>query len=146
MHSENDFFCGKLFRSLASRTCCRLHLAPTGPHSARHVRRIVRAHLGAWGLPYLAGAAELGVTELLSNVVKHVPDRRCTVVLLRGMDGVRIEVHDGEPALPCLRDTGEYDVGGRGLVLLSACVHAWDAERAKGGGKVVWFELKAEAG
>ncbi|MEC4017226.1 ATP-binding protein [Streptomyces sp. H27-D2] len=121
----------------------RLHLPTVGADSPTQVRRIVRAHLRFWGLAELADAAGLCVTELLSNVIRHVDDRRCTLELWRrGDDGVRVEVHDSEPELPLIRVTGDVlSESGRGLVLLAAIAHAWDAERT-GGGKVVWFELK----
>lgn len=130
------------FIPLGSRSCYRLRLATVGAHSAGHVRRIVRTHLIMWGMRPLADPAELGVTELLSNVVKHVPRPSCTVVLWRRDDGVRVEVRDPDPRMPRPRAAGEADEGGRGLALLSAFTHAWDAERAEDGGKTVWFELK----
>ncbi|MER5181430.1 ATP-binding protein [Streptomyces sp. NPDC002896] len=121
----------------------RLHLPSVGEHSLRHVRRIVRAHLDRWGLSELSDAAELGVTELLSNVLRHVPDRSSTVTLrCLGGDAVRIEVRDSSPELPYIRVTGDLlDEDGHGLVLLSAIADLWDAERTATG-KTVWFELK----
>ncbi|MBA2948477.1 ATP-binding protein [Streptomyces himalayensis] len=121
----------------------RLHLPTVGEHSLRHVRRIVRAHLHHWELPELSDAAELGVTELLSNVLRHVPDRACTVTLrCLGTDAVRIEVHDRSRDMPYIRVTGDLlDEDGRGLVLLAAVADLWDAERTATG-KQVWFELK----
>ncbi|WP_326839482.1 ATP-binding protein [Streptomyces olivaceus] len=114
-----------------------------GAHSARHVRRIVRSYLGAWGLAELSDAVELGVTELLANVVRHVPDRRCTLLLLRQADGagVRAEVSDGSPRFP-LRTAHVSDDAecGRGLVLLDAVADRWGAVPGAEGGKTVWFE------
>ncbi|MGW8379948.1 ATP-binding protein [Streptomyces sp. ODS28] len=119
----------------------RLTLTP-GLHSARHVRRILRAHLAAWHLAALSDAAELGVTELLSNVVKHVPDSPCTVLLRRTDDGVRVEVHDCSTELPTPRTADSEEEGGRGLALLGACTDAWGAERTGPAAKTVWFELR----
>lgn len=114
-----------------------------GAHSARHVRRIVRAYLTAWGMAPLAEVAELGVTELLANVVKHVPDGMCTVVLRRQQAGVRVEVHDNEPRLPRVRRAGEWAEDGRGLALLELLTDAWEAEQTGQATKVVWFELRS---
>ncbi|MFC8330706.1 ATP-binding protein [Streptomyces olivaceus] len=114
-----------------------------GAHSARHVRRIVRSYLGVWGLAELSDAVELGVTELLANVVRHVPDRRCTLLLLRQADGagVRAEVSDGSPRLPLwtahVSDDAEC---GRGRVLLDAVADGWGVVAGPAGGKTVWFE------
>ncbi|WP_455355534.1 ATP-binding protein [Streptomyces sp. SYSU K217416] len=114
-----------------------------GDHSPTHLRRVVRAYLRLWGMAALADAAELALTELLTNVFRHVPDRRCTTHVLRRDSGVRIEVHDAEPALPAPRAAGAWDEGGRGLALLAAVTDVWDVEPDPvGGGKCVWFELK----
>jgi anti-sigma regulatory factor (Ser/Thr protein kinase) len=114
-----------------------------GAHSARHVRRIVRAYVTAWGMAPLTEIAELGATELLANVVKHVPDGTCTVMLRRRADGVRVEVHDNDPTLPLVRHGGDLAEYGRGLVLLDALTDAWDAERTGPATKMVWFELRS---
>ncbi|MFJ3206527.1 ATP-binding protein [Streptomyces flaveolus] len=116
-----------------------------GAHSARHVRRIVRSYLTEWELAGLTDAVELGVTELLANVVRHVPDRRCTLLLLRRADGsgVRVEVADGSPRRPRLADEVPDDAeGGRGLVLLDAVADKWGVGAGPGRGKTVWFECE----
>ncbi|MGV9286154.1 ATP-binding protein [Streptomyces sp. NPDC003719] len=114
-----------------------------GAHSARHVRRIVRSYLAEWDLAGLTDAVELGVTELLANVVRHVPDHRCTLLLLRRADGsgVRVEVADGSPRRPRLAGEVPDDAeGGRGLVLLDAVADTWGVTSGPGRGKTVWFE------
>ncbi|EST39337.1 hypothetical protein N566_02485 [Streptomycetaceae bacterium MP113-05] len=118
----------------------RMRFTP-GAHSARHVRRIVRAYVIAWGMAPLSEVAELGVTELLANVVKHVPDSLCTMLLRRRERGVRVEVHDSDPALPRLRQAADWDEDGRGLALLDLLPDAWAAERTGPRTKMVWFEL-----
>ncbi|MFF3494790.1 ATP-binding protein [Streptomyces sp. NPDC002795] len=68
-----------------------------GEHSARPLRCILRAHLAAWVLPKLVDDACLALTELIANVVRHVPRRRCTGQMLRTEDGIRVEVSDDHP-------------------------------------------------
>ncbi|MFC8413333.1 ATP-binding protein [Streptomyces coelicoflavus] len=118
-----------------------------GAHSAGHVRRIVRSYLCEWDLAELTDAVELGVTELLANVVRHVPDRRCVLLLLRRAGGVRVEVADGSPRQPVpsawVSDDAE---GGRGLVLLDAVADKWGVAPGAGGGKTVWFECGGGGG
>ncbi|MFJ9628253.1 ATP-binding protein [Streptomyces sp. NPDC091280] len=117
-----------------------MHLT-VGEHSARHIRRIVRSFLLEWGMPELSDAVELAVTELVANVVRHVPDRRCGLRLLRQTAGVRVEVSDSSPRLPDLH--AELDTeseNGRGLVILDAVTDKWGVSPAPEGGKVVWFE------
>nr|WP_079101022.1 ATP-binding protein [Streptomyces pathocidini] len=111
-----------------------------GEHSPHHVRRIVRSYLQLWDLSDLVDAAELAVTELLANVVRHVPDRRCSVLVLRRPGGVRVEVWDGSPEKPYVRASGALDECGRGLALVAAVVDGWGVEPAHEGGKTVWFE------
>ncbi|MFE2279417.1 hypothetical protein ACFXAE_19725 [Streptomyces sp. NPDC059454] len=60
-----------------------------GEHSARRVRRIVRSLLREWEMTGLSDAVEPGVTELRADVVRHVPDRRRALLLLRLPTGVR---------------------------------------------------------
>lgn len=114
-----------------------------GEHSAYHVRRIVRTYLNDWEMAELVDAVELGVTELLANVVRHVPGRRCTLLLLKQTAGVRVEVGDGSTQLPVVRDRSEPEAErGRGLVLLDAVVDKWGVGPRVQGGKTVWFECR----
>ncbi|MCX4786554.1 ATP-binding protein [Streptomyces sp. NBC_01221] len=113
-----------------------------GEHSARHLRRILRLYLTGWGLLDVADAAELALTELIANVVRHVPGRRCqTLIFLLPAGGVRVEGADGCPELPRAVLGDALDEGGRGLVLVDAVTDRWGAEpRRDGTGKTVWFE------
>ncbi|MFE1307944.1 ATP-binding protein [Streptomyces sp. NPDC058755] len=116
-------------------------------HSVRHIRRIVRSLLDDWELSELTFAVELGVSELVTNVVRHVPDRRCTLVVARQTAGVRAEVTDGSARLPCLEaELDQGSEGGRGLVLLDAVVDKWGVAPSLGGGKTVWFECGVGGG
>ncbi|MFB7913244.1 ATP-binding protein [Streptomyces sp. NPDC056061] len=119
-----------------------------GEHSARHLRRILRLYLTGWGLCDVADAAELALTELIANVVRHVPGRRCqTLIFLLPDGGVRVEVADACPELPCVTVGDVLDEGGRGLVLVDAVTDRWGTDvRRDGRGKTVWFEcLSADA-
>ncbi|GAA0603384.1 ATP-binding protein [Streptomyces crystallinus] len=112
-----------------------------GVHSARHVRRIVRTHLDFWAMSDLVDAVELAVTELLANVVRHVPDRYCELSLHRRPYGIRVEVSDRSPQLPLPLNATEEDESGRGLVLLDAVVDKWGVTPGLvTEGKTVWFE------
>ncbi|KUN05090.1 hypothetical protein AQI95_16425 [Streptomyces yokosukanensis] len=119
-----------------------------GEHSVRHIRRIVRSLLDEWQLTELTFAVELGVSELVTNVVRHVPDRRCTVLLVRQTAGVRAEVTDGYAQLPLSKPDMDHDPeSGRGLALLDAVVDKWGVSAGSAGGgrgKTVWFECAAE--
>ncbi|WP_405971820.1 ATP-binding protein [Streptomyces sp. NBC_00988] len=119
-----------------------MHLT-VGEHSARHIRRIVRSFLLEWDMRELSDTVELAVTELVANVVRHVPDRRCGLLLLRQMTGVRVEVSDSSSQLPDLHtDFDAESENGRGLVILDAVTDKWGVTRASAGGKAVWFECQ----
>ncbi len=117
-----------------------------GAHSARPLRHILRLHLKAWQLEGLADAAELALTELVSNVVRHAPGAHCTIRLLRREHGVRVEVADDCPRLP--RPAPAYDElteSNRGLLLVGSVTDRWGTDPDPGGrGKTVWFECYAQ--
>ena len=135
----NAYFPPILLGPLSTQYRMRLTV---GEHSVRYIRRIVRSLLTDWELTGLTDAVELGVTELVANVVRHVPDRRCEVLVLRQRDSVRIEVSDGCPRLPATMAELDLDSeNGRGLVLLDAVADKWGVDTAgRRGGKTVWFE------
>ncbi|MFF3762676.1 ATP-binding protein [Streptomyces sp. NPDC001922] len=114
-----------------------------GAHSARHLRRIVRTYLQLWEMEELTCAAELAVTELIANVVRHVPDRRCSVLVLRLPKGLRVEVADSSPTVPTIRAAEPFEERGRGLAIVAAVVDDWGVDVSAGGGKTVWFECAA---
>ncbi|MFI8845670.1 ATP-binding protein [Streptomyces sp. NPDC053780] len=119
-----------------------------GAHSARHLRRVLRLYLARSGPAEVSDAAELALTELVANVVRHVPGRRCRVCFLLQPDAVRVEVADDCPELPVPTAAGTLGEGGRGLVIVAAVTDRWGVTPyADGRGKTVWFECvgKAEA-
>ncbi|MEV6741256.1 ATP-binding protein [Streptomyces sp. NPDC051104] len=122
----------------------RMHLT-VGEHSARHIRRIVRSFLQEWEMAQLADSAELAVTELVANVVRHVPDRRCTLRVVRQTASVRVEVTDSSPELPSTPSDLSLEAEcGRCLLPLDAVVDKWGVEPHCTGGKTVWFECEAD--
>ena len=113
-----------------------------------------RAVLTEWGYSGLAEAAELIVSELVTNAVRAStgPDGRPrydgssmpVVVLRMASDHIRllIEVWDGIPGAPAAAHPGPDDESGRGLMLVAAQCDRWSWQTAPGWpGKVVWAEL-----
>lgn len=121
-----------------------------GEHSARHLRVILRAHLGSWGMGELLDCAELALTELVTNVVRHVPDRHCELLILRRPQGLRVEIADRCPHLPRQGDGEELAEGGRGLLIVAAVTDRWGVEPRLDGdgtcGKTAWFECDTKGG
>jgi anti-sigma regulatory factor (Ser/Thr protein kinase) len=106
------------------------------------VREIVRAHMLLWDMPDLSFAAELGVTELLTNVYRHTAGG-CELVLSETETGVFVGVSDFDVTLPVVREPSDDEVGGRGLFLLAAMAYQFGTEPRRSG-KQVWFRLAAQ--
>ncbi|MDG9720396.1 ATP-binding protein [Streptomyces sp. DH24] len=112
------------------------------PEEVAVARRLVRAHLGGWGLPELVDAAELCVSELVSNVVTHVGHGAPVSLVVSEVGGrLRIEVRDPDTrALPTLVNAGDDAEVGRGMALVDALTECWGI-RMEPDGKVTWCEL-----
>ncbi|WP_322987147.1 ATP-binding SpoIIE family protein phosphatase [Actinacidiphila guanduensis] len=106
--------------------------------TAGRARRLVRQALRRWGLDEQVDAAELLVSEVVTNAVRYA-ERPVTLRLLR-TDVLRCEVGDDAPLLPRMRHAAPEEEGGRGLYLVNRMAQRWGATRL-GAGKVVWFEL-----
>jgi anti-sigma regulatory factor (Ser/Thr protein kinase) len=115
---------------------------PARTRAARQARQVTREVLGAWRLGRLEDAAQLIVSELVSNAVRHARPHGPAVGLRLCVTGgaLRIEVHDGDPRPPRLRAAAPLAESGRGLLILDALTSAWGAAAA-GRGKAVWAEL-----
>ncbi|MET9341052.1 ATP-binding protein [Nonomuraea sp. NPDC003804] len=102
---------------------------PTAVPIARHLTRV---RLQLWRLPELVEAAELLVSELVTNAVRHAGGHvRLTLTVDDGL--MRCEVEDGGPLL--LPAEGWY-----GRALLDALACCWGTGRTDSG-EVVWFEI-----
>nr|WP_107409635.1 ATP-binding protein [Mangrovactinospora gilvigrisea] len=113
---------------------------PTAPESAARARRVAVSVMRLWGLEIQADIAELLVSELVGNVVRHTGVRTFGLNLDRRRGRVRVEVRDASRSLPCLIDAGADAESGRGLYLVDALADRWGVELLPRG-KSVWFEL-----
>ncbi|MFF8194882.1 SpoIIE family protein phosphatase [Streptomyces bobili] len=112
---------------------------PLDPAQAGRARAVVREQLHDWGLARLAGPAELMVSEVVTNAVRHSHGRPVTMRLVRG-DTLLCEVDDDDHELPTLLSAGPDDEAGRGLRVVSTLAREWGTSRTAVG-KSVWFEL-----
>ncbi|MFE6520309.1 SpoIIE family protein phosphatase [Streptomyces sp. NPDC057794] len=109
------------------------------PAEAGRARAVVREQLHDWGLAGLAAPAELLVSELVTNAVRHSHARPVALRLVRG-DTLLCEVEDDDHELPTLLSARPLDDRGRGLRVVSTLAREWGTSRT-GTGKTVWFEL-----
>ncbi len=112
------------------------------PTAASAARRAVRQRLAAWALDDLIEDAQLIVSELVTNALRH---GRGPLELRLRTDGRRlhVEVRDGAgDFLPQPRHAPDQAVDGRGLRLVAAMADDWGWERSAEG-KSVWAELTA---
>ena len=123
--------------SQADRPCWTLTAEPT---SAARARVLATRALAEWHLEPLAGAAELIVSELVTNAIQHAGG---TVLLRLIRDGgtVTCEVGDSSRVLPLARHAADDDESGRGLQVVSQLSHRWGVRRTRAG-KLVWCELR----
>jgi len=117
----------------------------TWPHSPRSVgraRRLLVHHLDAWGMPHLIDPAQLVLSELVTNSVRHArsPQGHLIATRFERLDqGLRIEVHDANESKPERRRTSASAEFGRGLALVDALTGGqWGVSDREGPGKMVW--------
>nr|WSX78232.1 ATP-binding protein [Streptomyces sp. NBC_00899] len=110
-------------------------------HELHHV-------LGAWGLDDLADRAELVLSELLTNALRHTvptPDSEIETRYELLPTGVRIEVHDADDTRPTVQSPSTDEEAGRGLALVDALTGArWGVSDRAGVGKLLWAVLEVD--
>jgi anti-sigma regulatory factor (Ser/Thr protein kinase) len=109
------------------------------PAEVRRARAVVREQLHDWGLARLADPAELMVSELVTNALRHSHSRPVQLRLIRG-ETLLCEVDDDDHALPTLLSAEPGATAGRGLRVVSTLAREWGTSRTTAG-KTVWFEL-----
>jgi anti-sigma regulatory factor (Ser/Thr protein kinase) len=129
-----------------SATC---QLGPQ-PESVKTGRDFTRATLADWDLSALTDVAELVVSELVTNALRHgVPAARklagehcIRLRLLAQAPFVMCMVTDPGPEIPVLRESGPTCESGRGLNVVECCSVRWGWHLLDEGGKVVWALLR----
>ncbi|WBB63105.1 ATP-binding protein [Streptomyces sp. WMMC500] len=115
--------------------------AEAAAEARAHARRV----LGRWRLcDDVCGAAQVVVSELVTNAVLYADGGRIVCRLALRAPGVRVEVRDqgGSFAVPIRTFAGPEDECGRGLGLVAALSEAWGTEPS-GAGYLVWATLRA---
>ncbi|MFF0288202.1 SpoIIE family protein phosphatase [Streptomyces sp. NPDC005262] len=108
------------------------------PREVARARRLVRGKLLDWELPEAVESAELMVSELVTNAVKHGRTHHIGLRLVR-TGALLCEVSDDEPAPAALLNACAHDEFGRGLLVVSGLAREWGTSTTARG-KTVWFE------
>ncbi|MDX3696680.1 SpoIIE family protein phosphatase [Streptomyces europaeiscabiei] len=116
---------------------------PADPARVSEVRAAALRQMTDWGLDDAAFAAELMLSELVTNAIRHGtgPIR---VRLLHDRSLI-CEVSDTSSTAPHLRRAATTDEGGRGLFLVAQLSQSWGT-RYTPEGKVIWAECGLDGG
>ncbi|MFG2822197.1 SpoIIE family protein phosphatase [Kitasatospora sp. NPDC048365] len=111
---------------------------PEDPAAVAGARAEATRQIEAWGLVEQGFAAELILSELITNAIRYASGPiRVRLILDRALI---CEVADGSSTSPHLRYAADTDEGGRGLFLVAQLAERWGT-RYTATGKVIWAEL-----
>lgn len=130
--------------SAAEAGRARLHVGahlPATPVSASRARALVARACRDWGVRHLADDAELVITELVENAVRHAGSA-CDIDIELSDGELRIAARDGSAAPPRRMYPGLDRPGGRGLLLIERLCRDWGFDVLEHG-KRVWAILPA---
>ncbi|MDT0265544.1 SpoIIE family protein phosphatase [Streptomyces sp. DSM 44915] len=111
---------------------------PDDPTAVASARELATSQLAGWGMADAAFTAELVVSELVTNAIRHA-DGPIQLRLIRER-GLICEVSDSTSTSPHLRRARVFDESGRGLFIIARLTERWGT-RHRPGGKTIWAEL-----
>ena len=116
------------------------------PESVRAAREFTRVTLAGWGMTALGDDAELVISELVTNALRHAVGGRgdAAVIRLRLLAQapyLMCMVTDPSREIPVPGEPGPEAVAGRGLQVIESCSSRWGWHLLDDGGKVVWALL-----
>ncbi|MDX2861182.1 SpoIIE family protein phosphatase [Streptomyces scabiei] len=112
---------------------------PADPAFVARTRQYVLTQMALWGISESAFTAELVVSELVTNAIRHgVPPIQLR--LIHDDTTLICEVSDGSGTAPHLRRAKTFDEGGRGLLLVAQLTQRWGSRHTEDG-KTIWAEL-----
>ena len=123
---------------------------PPQPESARRARKFTRITLQDWGMAGQIDVAELVVSELVTNSLRHgllsaqrMPgEHPVGLTLLRLDPYLMCMVTDPGGQCPVRIDSCASAESGRGLQVVESCSVRWGWEPITSEGKVVWALLR----
>jgi anti-sigma regulatory factor (Ser/Thr protein kinase) len=106
----------------------------------QRLRGLLRTRLSNEGCTHLSSCAELLLTELVTNALRHTTGPKILVRVALRAGKCWIGVNDGCPRLPQPRDAGPHSETGRGLFLVGAMADSWGVSPD---GKTTWCTLSS---
>ncbi|MGI5163773.1 ATP-binding protein [Spirillospora sp. CA-253888] len=121
---------------------CATLVIKAQPELLRDARHFVGKTFAGWGLD--AYIAQLAVTELVTNVIRHTDSEQATVRLYVAANGPVVEVWDDSDVPPVVHSLdGPASESGRGLAMLQILAVSIGWAPVGGGGKAVHAVLQA---
>lgn len=114
---------------------------PSDERAPAEARRFLLASRCAEHHTEVLDEAELLVSELVTNGLRHAGPPLTLYVSCDGASGLRIAVSDGSDGQPAPRDAADHEEGGRGLTLVDYISDAWGIERTAED-KTIWVQLR----
>ncbi|GGS77187.1 SpoIIE family protein phosphatase [Streptomyces cinerochromogenes] len=113
------------------------------PEAAGYARSLVGERLAQWRLEDLSFSAELIVSELVTNAIRHARGP-ISLDLIRTENRLICAVSDSSSTSPHMRRARLGEEGGRGLFLVAQFAARWGT-RHTANGKIIWAEMPAPA-
>jgi anti-sigma regulatory factor (Ser/Thr protein kinase) len=121
------------------------------PESVGLAREFTRVTLADWGLAGLLTEAELVISELVTNALRHGLSRRgpgkehpIRLRLMAQAPYLMCMVTDPSRAIPLRRSCDADAETGRGLQVIESCCSRWGWHLLDDGGKMVWALLPTD--
>ncbi len=121
--------------------CLRVWPLAASPDAPGHARRALRACPLSRQLEPLRADAELIISELVGNAVRHGGTEGLELRLSSDERELRVEVFDGGRGDPTVRAAAPEDENGRGLYLVQHLAEDFGVTQ-QSAGKVVWAVLR----
>ncbi|QKW34014.1 ATP-binding protein [Actinomadura sp. NAK00032] len=115
---------------------------PAERESVPRARRFSRSVTAASGIAHIRDDAEVLVSELVTNAVRHATGSALRLRLLRAGTRLRVEVHDQGGGVPRPRQVDLMEETGRGWFLVAVMADRHGTEHTTAG-KSVWCEVRA---
>ena len=115
---------------------------PLDPRAASDARRFLRSAICREHAASVLDGAELLVSELVTNGVRHAAPPITLRVQCDGSSGLQVSVSDGGTSGPVPREARADAESGRGMTLVDYISDDWGVLPHEDG-KTVWFSITA---